>query len=148
MKIKVEELKEKKYFNSFEEVVKYYNLEEELPKDLEDLEDLLKELHTGEEHPKFTLLNAYEVECWWKEKSFNSGYYNTIEEAKEVFEKILEEMEEIKEDFKETTDKEKFIKELEENDEPVEFIQINKFDEFENVEVLIGKEISFWKGKD
>ena len=143
MIIVAEELKEKKYFDSFEEVVKYYNLEEELPQDLEDLEDLLKELNTGEEHTKFKLLNAYEVECWWKGKSFNSGYYDTIEEAKEVFEKILEEMEEIKEDFKETTDKEKFIKELEENDEPIDFIQINKFDEFENVEVLIGKEFNW-----
>lgn len=148
MIIVAEYLREKDYFETFEEVVKYYNLEEELPQDLDEIEDLLKELHAGEEHPKFTLLNAYEVECWWKGKNFNSGYYDTIEEAKEVFKKILEEMEEIKEDFKETTDKEKFIKELEENDELVDYIQINKFDEFENVEVLIGKEISFWKGED
>lgn len=142
MKIVADRLGEKKYFDSFEDVVKYYSLEEEMPQDLYEVEEILEELHGGEEYPKFTLLNAYEVECWWKGKNFNSGYYDTIEEAKEVFEKILEEMEEIKEDFKETTDtdKEKLIKELEENNELINYIQINKFDEFENVEVLIGKE--------
>ena len=142
MTIVSEYLNEKMYFNDFEEIKKHYNYNDAY--DLDDLQDYLQEQYNGTEYPKLTLTNNFEVECWWRGNNFNSGYYDTIEEAKEVFEKILEEMEEIKVSFKEANNKEKFINQLEENDEPVDYIQINKFDEFENVEVQIEKEIK-WK---
>lgn len=128
------------YFNDFNEIKKYFGYEDVY--DLEDLEEKLKEEYNGMEYPKLKILQQYEVETWWDGYSWGT-YYDTLESAIDNFKKIVCEMKEIHEEFKETEDKKKFINEYLEWDNLYNFIQINKFNEFEEVEVLTGKEFNW-----
>ena len=129
MIIVAEELKEKKYFDSFEEVVKYYNLEEELPQDLDEIEDLLKELHAGEEHPKFTLLNSYEVEYIEYNGRENRSYFDTEKEARKYFKEIIDES-------KEAYEYEEYLNEYDQECLLIKSVQLNKWNEHEESEMI------------
>lgn len=134
-----EYLNEKMHFNDFDEIKKYYNYD---AYDLDDLQNHLEKEYDGMEYPKITLINNFEVECWWRGNNFEGGYmFDTLKEAQHKFNEIIEELQEIYEEYKHVENKEEYIKEQVESDGLYDYVQINKFDEFENVEVLIGKEL-------
>lgn len=139
MIITSEYLNDKMFFNSFDEVKEYYNYNDAY--DLDDLQEFLEEKADGMEYPKLTLTNNFEVECWWRGNNFEGGYmFDTLKEAQEKFNEIIEELQEIYEEYKQAENKEEYIKEQIETDGLYDYVQINKFDEFERIEVLKGKE--------
>ena len=142
MMIVSEYLRDKMFFNTFEEAKEYYRKPE--ASDVYDLNESLKEEYAGDAYPKVEVIDNYEVECWWGDNNFNGGcMYDTLEEAQKNFKKIIETMKESHEDFEEAEDKEKFINEWLEGDVLYDYIQINKFNEFEESEIIDKKEIKW-----
>lgn len=142
MMITSEYLNDKMFFNSFDEVKEYYEKPEAY--DVDDLNEALKEEYAGDAYPKIKVIDNYEVECWYKGNNFNGGYkYDSLEEAQKSFKKIIEQMEEIHKDFEQAKDKKIYIDEWLEGDILYDYVQINMFNEFEEVEVLDKKEIKW-----
>lgn len=102
MYIQAEYIDGKNDFDNFYEVKKYYNREDRNDiLDIDDLDEDLREEYNGMQYPKLTLKEKYEVE---RSLDYNyirtyTDYFDTIEEAKNFFDKIVEEQrnEELKE---------------------------------------------------